>query len=217
MFTGLVEGTGRIAGREGERLLIKPDFPFEPGERGASIAVNGCCLTLERRGGGGELVFFTLGETLSRTNLGGLSVGAHVNLERALRAGAPLDGHLVQGHIDGTSRVLALRQQPDGDWELAVELPAKLAPELVLKGSIAIDGVSLTVSRLEPTLFAVRLIPLTLDSTALKSRRVGDPVNLETDIIGKYVRRQLELRSSDAPAESSSGITMEKLREAGFC
>ena len=217
MFTGLIEQTGRLIRRSNHQLVVRPERRLEESEIGESIAVNGCCLSLERQTASGELEFHTLEESLRRTNLGVLEIGSAVNLERAMPCGRRFGGHLVQGHIDGTARVRGLQQVADGDWELTVELPSNLAPELVLKGSIAIDGVSLTVSRLEPTFFAVRLIPLTLNSTALKSRRAGDPVNLETDIIGKYVRRQLDLRSFDAPAESPSSITMEKLREAGFC
>ena len=215
MFTGLVEGTGRIAGREGERLLIKPDFPFDPGERGASIAVNGCCLTLERRGGGGELVFFTLGETLSRTNLGGLPVGAHVNLERALRAGAPLDGHLVQGHVDAACRVLEQGRAATGDMTLKVAISAEYAPLVVEKGSVAVDGVSLTVAALGDDWFSVCLIPETWKRTALPERTTGSLVNIEFDILGKYVQRQLSCRAAGG-ASSSSGLTWEKLSEAGF-
>ena len=213
MFTGLVEGTGRIAGREGERLLIKPDFPFDPGERGASIAVNGCCLTLERRGGG-ELVFFTLGETLSRTNLGGLPVGAHVNLERALRAGAPLDGHLVQGHVDAACRVLEHGRAGTGDLTLKVAIPVEYAPLAVEKGSVAVDGVSLTVAALGDDWFSVCLIPETWQRTALPERNAGSTVHVEFDILGKYVQRQLACRSSGGAG--SSGLTWEKLSEAGF-
>ncbi len=214
MFTGLVEGTGRLAGREGERLLIKPEFPFEPGERGASIAVNGCCLTLERRGGGGELVFFTLGETLSRTNLGELPVGAHVNLERALCAGAPLDGHLVQGHVDAACRVLEQGRVGIGDMTLKVAIPAGYAPLVVEKGSVAVDGVSLTVAALGDDWFSVCLIPETWRRTALPERTAGSTVNIEFDILGKYVQRQLACRTSGGTA--SSGLTWEKLSEAGF-
>ena len=214
MFTGLVEGTGRLAGREGERLLIKPEFPFEPGERGASIAVNGCCLTLERRGGDGELVFFTLGETLSRTNLGGLPAGAHVNLERALRAGAPLDGHLVQGHVDAACRVLEQGRAISGDMTLKVAIPIEYAPLVVEKGSVAVDGVSLTVAALGADWFSVCLIPETWHRTALPERTAGSTVNIDFDILGKYVQRQLGCRASSGTG--SSGLTWEKLSEAGF-
>ena len=214
MFTGLVEGTGRIQGREGERLLVKPDFPFDPGERGASIAVNGCCLTLERRGGGGELVFFTLGETLSRTNLGALPVGAHVNLERALRAGAPLDGHLVQGHVDAACRVLEQGRAATGDMTLKVAIPAEYAPLAVEKGSVAVDGVSLTVAALGDDWFSVCLIPETRQRTALSLLRAGSRVNIEFDILGKYVRRQFECRFGNARSEGT--LTWEKLSSAGF-
>ena len=215
MFTGLVEGTGRIAGREGERLLIKPEFPFDPGARGASIAVNGCCLTLEHRGGDGELVFFTLVETLSRTNLGELPVGAHVNLERALRAGAPLDGHLVQGHVDAPCPVLDQRRDASGDLTLKVAIPAEYAPLVVEKGSVAVDGVSLTVAALGDDWFSVCLIPETWKRTALPERTPGSLVNIEFDILGKYVQRQLSCRAAGGTS-SSSGLTWEKLSEAGF-
>lgn len=215
MFTGLVEGTGRIAGREGERLLVKPDFPFDPGERGASIAVNGCCLTLEHRGGDGTLVFFTLGETLSRTNLGRLQTGAHVNLERALRAGSPLDGHLVQGHVDAACRVLEQgRDAASGDMTLKVAIPAEYAPLVVEKGSVAVDGVSLTVAALGDDWFSVCLIPETWRRTALPERTAGSTVNIEFDILGKYVQRQLNCRTSGGTG--ASGLTWEKLSEAGF-
>ena len=215
MFTGLVEGTGRIQGREGERLLIRPEFPFEPGAHGASIAVNGCCLTLERRGGDGELVFFTLGETLSRTNLGALAVGAHVNLERALRAGAPLDGHLVQGHVDAACRVLEQGRDAAGDMTLKVAIPAEYAPLVVEKGSVAVDGVSLTVASLGEDWFSVCLIPETWKRTALPERGAGSTVNIEFDILGKYVQRQLGCRAAGGAA-AASGLTWEKLSEAGF-
>ena len=125
-------------------------------------------------------------------------------------------GHIVQGHVDGTGRILDFRQLSCGDWELVVSLPEELAPEVVHKGSIAIDGVSLTVARLEADRFAVRLIPLTLQDTALSQRKVNDPVNLESDIIGKYVRRQLELINRPVNTASSGSVTMEKLQEAGF-
>lgn len=212
MFTGLVEGTGRITGRDGSRLTIRPDFPLTA-ERGDSIAVNGCCLTLEC-GAAGELEFFTLEETLSRTNLGGLAAGAAVNLERAMAAGARLDGHIVQGHVDAALKVLGLGRAGNGDMELEVELPKHFAPLTVEKGSIAVDGVSLTVAELGEGYFKVCLIPETWARTALSQRRTGALVNVEFDILGKYVLRQLECRLS---GEKTSGtLTWEKLSSAGF-
>lgn len=217
MFTGLVEMTGTLAGLRGEHLTLRPSKKFDVPVRGESVAVNGCCLTLERELPGGLLEFFTLAETQRRTNLGKLKPGALLNLERALRVGDRMGGHIVSGHIDATAEVLGYRKMPDGDWELRVALPETLAPELVEKGSIAIDGVSLTVIEVGRDFFTVRLIPVTRADTALAERTPGTPVNLEGDIIGKYVRRQLELRT-EAAAEpaAQSEITMNTLREAGF-
>lgn len=211
MFTGLIEGTGKIVERTGSRLAIRATFALDA-KRGDSIAVNGCCLTLVRDAAGGRLEFFTLDETLSRTALGDLPVGASVNLERALAVGSRLDGHLVQGHVDAALKVLAIdRTAATGDRELRIELPAKFAPLVVEKGSVAVDGVSLTVAKLDETSFTVCLIPETWTKTALSEKRAGSRVDIEFDILGKYVRRQL------ACADGSSGtLTWEKLSSAGF-
>ena len=210
MFTGLIEGTGKIVERGGSRLVIRADFELAA-KRGDSIAVNGCCLTLERDAVGGTLVFFTLAETLTRTSLGALPVGAAVNLERALAAGSRLDGHLVQGHVDAALRVLSLGRTATGDMELGIELPHEFAGLVVEKGSVAVDGVSLTVAKLDETGFTVCLIPETWNKTALSELRTGSRVDIEFDILGKYVRRQLECRSV-----SSGTLTWEKLSSAGF-
>lgn len=216
MFTGLVEQIGVLQRRGGGKLVIKPQKAISDPQTGESIAVNGCCLSLEEVSRSGELVFHTLDESLARTNLSYLTPGSYVNLERAMASHSRFGGHIVQGHVDGTGRILDFRQLSCGDWELVVSLPEELAPEVVHKGSIAIDGVSLTVARLEADRFAVRLIPLTLQDTALSQRKVNDPVNLESDIIGKYVRRQLELINRPVNTASSGSVTMEKLQEAGF-
>lgn len=210
MFTGLIEGTGKIVERTGSRLVIRAGFDLAA-KRGDSIAVNGCCLTLERDAAGGRLEFFTLEETLARTALGTLPVGAAVNLERALALGSRLDGHLVQGHVDAALRVLALGRTDTGDMELRIELPPESAPLVVEKGSVAVDGVSLTVARLDDRSFTVCLIPETWEKTALSERRAGSRVDVEFDILGKYVRRQLECR-----AAFSGTLTWEKLSSAGF-
>ena len=215
MFTGLVEMTGVLVNLHGEHLTLRPSKPFADPQYGESVAVNGCCLTLERELPGGTLEFFTLAETQRRTNLGRLKSGSLLNFERALRVGHRLGGHIVSGHIDAAAPVLDYRKMPDGDFELRVALPELLAPELVEKGSIAIDGVSLTVIEVGGDFFTVRLIPVTRSDTALVERTPGSLVNLEGDVIGKYVRRQFELRSGRAP-EPKSDITMDTLREAGF-
>ena len=162
-----------------------------------------------------------MAETLKRTNLGSIAIGSQVNMERAMASTGRLGGHIVQGHVDIASSVTSLSRQGDGDLELAIKLPPEISAEVVEKGRIAIDGVSLTVVRVTDDECAVRLIPQTLADTVLGERKPGSMVNLETDIIGKYVRRQLILAGvipdKTINRNSSSGsITMEKLREAGF-
>ena len=209
MFTGIVEMRGQILARRGHQLLIRCAEPLTDPVYGESIAVNGCCLTLEECRGT-ELVFHVLSETLARTNLGQLKNGASVNLERALKVTDRLGGHLVSGHIDAVGKVLSRKVAKD--VELTVSFPEELAKYIVWKGSIAIDGVSLTVAKLEKSALTVCLIPVTLAETALEEREPGDPINLETDMAGKYIVRQLEL----AEVGKSSNITMDTLAEAGF-
>ena len=203
MFTGLVETVGTLCGRGAERLRIRPAKKLEALRYGESVAVNGCCLTLERELPDGTLEFYTLSETLKRTNLGLLPVGAK------------LGGHIVSGHVDATAEVISYLKRADGDYELKLTLPASLAREVVEKGSVAIDGVSLTVVEVGETHFTVHLIPVTRSDTALADREPGSTVNLEGDVIGKYVIRQLEFRSG-APERRESSISMDTLREAGF-
>lgn len=212
MFTGLVQGMGKIISRSSGKLVIRPEFPVAEPVYGESIAVNGCCLTLEGASGG-ELLFHTLEESLRRTNLGSLLPGSRVNLERALRVGDRLGGHIVQGHVDTAAEVIECCRMPDGDFKFAVRLDPQFAALVVEKGGIAIDGVSLTVVEAASDYFAVRLIPVTLQDTALKERTPGALVNLEFDVIGRYILRMLELR--ELPS-AKSGITMETLQEAGF-
>ncbi len=213
MFTGLVESVGTLRQRSGSKVVIAPGRKWDDLVYGESIAVNGCCLTLEQNLPNGELVFHTLEETLRRTNLGKIPVGSKVNLERAMCAGARLGGHIVQGHVDCCSNVLELKHLPDGDVELLVALDEKDFPLVVEKGSVALDGVSLTVVEAEKDFFGVRLIPVTLAETALASRHAGSLINVEFDIIGRYVIRQLEFAAME---KKRSGITMETLRDAGF-
>jgi riboflavin synthase len=200
VFTGIVECMGRIArlhavaGRVDLELEVPAEFAAGLAI-GASVAVDGCCLTvttneLEPGGSAARLGYVAIPETLQRTSLGAKQVGQHVNLERALAANGRLDGHLVQGHIDDVGVVSAFLR--DGsDVRLHVRCPSALARLLVPKGSVAIDGVSLTVVETAPEGFFVSLIPHTLEVTTLGERQPGDPVNLEADVIGKYVHYYL--------------------------
>jgi riboflavin synthase len=194
LFTGIIEAVGTLAALEprGSRVGVVIDAPsIAPGVRvGDSIAVNGACLTVTKIDAG-RLHFDAVRETLERTSLGGQSVGARVNVERALRADGRLDGHIVQGHVDGTGRVEALESDGD-DVRFRVQCGAEIARYLVEKGSVAIDGVSLTVVGVSDSGFDVALIPYTLEQTNLGDRRRGDRVNLEADVLGKYVVRYLE-------------------------
>lgn len=202
MFTGIIEAVGRVVAVEpaGElaRLRIEAPRVAEGMALGASVAVNGACLTVVEAAAG-ELVFEAVRETLDRTSLGDLQVGSHVNLERALRADGRLDGHLVQGHVDGTGRVRALERCGD-DVRLVVDCGRELAQQLVPKGSVAIDGVSLTVVQVSDAGFDVALIPHTLAETNLGDRSAGERVNLEADVLGKYVLRYLERIGAVGPA-----------------
>jgi len=194
MFTGIVEAVGvvaQIAPCEGMIRLCVDAQPIAGGlTPGDSVAVDGACLTVTSVRGE-RVDFEVVRETLDRTALGDLQVGARVNLERALRAGDRLDGHIVQGHVDGVGTVRQMIR--DGqDVRLQVECSRELADSVVEKGSIAIDGVSLTVAALLPSGFEVALIPHTLEVTTLRERQPNDRVNLEVDVLGKYVKRYLE-------------------------
>lgn len=205
MFTGLVECMGTVFDivdePPGIRLRIDTGIVAEDAVLGASIAINGCCLTVV--GIDGSILDFEAGEeTLSRTNLGQLSVGSQVNLERSLKVGDRLGGHYVTGHIDTTG---AVDQRIDEeDWStIWFSVPSEWTRLMAGKGSIAVDGVSLTVVSVEPGRFSVALIPHTLDVTTLGQRQTGDVVNLETDLLAKYVQSQLEpFDGTSEPTES---------------
>jgi riboflavin synthase len=191
VFSGLVVTTGEVVGTRavagGLQLEVAATFPGESLRIGESIAVQGVCLTVARAHAGAFTVDVSA-ETLRRTTMGSLRRGGRVNLERALRLDDRLGGHLVLGHVDGTTRVLALTRS-GAFATLRLALPAALAPEIAEKGSVAVDGVSLTVAALSEAWLEVALVPETLGSTTLGSLRSGVPVNLETDVLAKYVRR----------------------------
>lgn len=187
MFTGIVESLGRVTGAAEARLEI--DAPLDDLAPGDSVAVNGVCLTVASAAAG-RFAFDLSEETISRTTLGRLAAGDAVNLERPLVAGGRLGGHVVQGHVDGVAIVREVRRLP-GSVEIAVETPPGLRRYLVEKGSVAVDGVSLTVAALESDRFWVALVPVTVEDTTLGARRPGEAVNLEVDILAKYVERLL--------------------------
>lgn len=196
MFTGIVEELGTVEAVEQQtdavRLTVRAATVLEDAALGGSIAVNGCCLTVAERTSD-TWTADVMAETLAKTGLGSLAAGDRVNLERAVTAGTRLAGHLVQGHVDAVGHVV--RREPGEHWDVVtISMPADLAPYLVDKGSITVDGVSLTVVEAGRDAFTVSLIPETLRRTTLGFRAPGDAVNLEVDVIGKYVARQLELR-----------------------
>jgi riboflavin synthase len=196
MFTGLVEDVGKIGAlrlRNGAAVLtVKTKLPVRSMPQGASVAVNGACLTVVKK----LKEAFTVDvspETLSRTNLAALAVGDGVNLEQPMRFNERLGGHLVTGHVDGMGTITAIKKQ--GEFTIfTFRVPARLGSLLVSKGSVAVDGISLTVNDCRRTRFSVAIIPFTLQHTNLQGRRVGDKVNVETDLIGKYVHSFLAKR-----------------------
>jgi len=225
MFTGIIQARGSIASLQpnafGARLLIdRGHWPYQP-TRGDSIAVNGVCLThapsSDAPGADPTLLCFdVIRETLSRTNLGSLRVGDQVNLESSMRADTPIAGHFVQGHVDAVGKIADIHSGKD-EYRLTVAVEPAVMPFIVPKGSIAIDGVSLTIASAPGSTgsnsFTVALIPTTLDLTTLGTHHIGDTVNIETDMIVRSVVHVLTLQGTIQPASS---LTMEKLRDAGF-
>jgi riboflavin synthase len=213
MFTGIIEGQGSIESRTGGpveiRLRVATPFAEVPA-RGASIAVDGVCLTVVA-GSAGWFEAVVSPETLARTTLGDRAPGDRVNIERALRLGDRLGGHLVQGHVDAVGRVESVRPE-GGGARIRVTYPRELAPLIVHKGSVVVDGVSLTVAARDGGAFEVALIPETLHLTGLGARVPGDRVNLEVDPIGRYVLEAVRHRMGDGPAP----LTREFLARHGF-
>jgi riboflavin synthase len=196
MFTGLIEGVGKVASlrlnRRAARLTVTTRLSVRSMDLGASIAVNGACLTVVTKGKQ-EFTVDVSPETLKRTNLEQLGAGTVVNLERPLRLQDRLGGHLVTGHVDGIGTVSSIETKGEFTF-FHFQVPAPLGSLLVSKGSVAVDGISLTVNECSRRQFSVTIVPFTLQRTNLRARRVGDKVNIETDLIGKYVRRFLSRR-----------------------
>ncbi len=213
MFTGIIEELGVVESLQpqgaGALLTVSCRKVLEDAAAGSSIAVNGVCLTVA----GLRASSFSADvapETLHRSNLGDLNAGSPVNLERPLAPSGRLGGHMVLGHVDATGEVHSLEPVGDGNWWLRIRVPPELDPYLVFKGSIAIDGISLTIAALEADLLSVSVIPHTYEHTTLRARRPGSRVNLETDIIAKHVVKLLGRLDRTQP------LTMEKLKQMGF-
>lgn len=215
MFTGIVEEKGTIkklsiSGTSGS-IMISANKVLENTKLGDSIAVNGICLTVTSMGDG----FFTadvMAETVRRSSLAKLTSGSEVNLERAMAADGRFGGHIVSGHIDGTGKIRSFAREENAVW-IDIETPPQILKYIVEKGSICIDGVSLTVAAVTSDSFKVSVIPHTSAETTLLGKKAGDPVNLENDVIAKYVERLMNFRT-ETTAESS--LTMEMLETLGF-
>lgn len=214
MFTGIIEEVGRVAAikvtGEQRRLTVSCSKLLSSLKQGDSIAVSGVCLTavdLTNDAFTADLAQ----ETWTRTSFSRLKPGALVNLELPMRANGRFDGHVVQGHVDGTGTLVSLETIPDGnDYRLTITVPSELTRYIVEKGSLGIEGISLTVAAMEGTRVQIAIIPHTAEMTNLRSLKRGDPVNLEVDVIAKYVEKMM------APEKVQSSITLDKLVEAGF-
>lgn len=220
MFTGIIEELGRIrsvrGGGDSAILEIEGSLIFDDLKLGDSVSVNGVCLTVTSF----TSTSFTadvMHETLNRSSLGALGAGSQVNLERAMPAYGRFGGHIVSGHIDGTGTIVSIRSDANATW-YEIEAPAAVMRYIVEKGSIAIDGISLTVARVTATTFSVSIIPHTAAQTTLSQRRVGDMVNLENDIVGKYVEKLMNgpAEDEDEGNAGKEGLTMDFLARNGF-
>jgi riboflavin synthase len=226
MFTGIIEEMGTVvsftpgSGADGgARMVLRASKALAPEDRlklGESIAVNGCCLTALDINA--ETFAADLSpETLRLTGLRALRPGSKVNLERAMTPATRFGGHIVQGHVDGVGTLVELRSLPDGNWWLSVDIPAGLQQYVVMKGSISLNGISLTVANLEKNRVSGAIIPHTYENTALHTMKPGDPINVECDVLAKHVERLLEFRQDGKQKRGKkSSLTVEQLREQGF-
>lgn len=217
MFTGIVEEIGVVEkiqkGRYSAVLTILADKVLEDSKVGDSIAVNGICLTVTSVKSG-RFTADVMHETLDRSSLSNIKNGSHVNLERAMQANGRFGGHIVSGHVDGVGRVMRIRKDDTAIW-YTIKADPKVMRYIVEKGSVTIDGISLTVAEVAQDYFSISAIPHTVAQTVLKDRRDGDAVNLETDVIGKYVEKLLATDDTE-PGNGKSSITKEFLDRYGF-
>ena len=218
MFTGIIEelGTVMALNRESDRarLVIRAEKVLEGTKYGDSINVEGVCQTVAELGDGNFTVF-TLAESLRKTTLGELRVGSKVNLERAMRPDSRMGGHMVQGHVSSAVPIRELSRTGNNVY-LSVEVPEELIRLCVSEGSIALDGISLTIAKISGPLVTVNIIPVTIEGTTLKYKKAGDKMNLETDIIGRYVERYLTPFISQLEKGESKALSFERLQELGY-
>lgn len=218
MFTGLIEGVGKVKNvrrfGDGMRLTITPPFKMNDIRLGDSVCVDGVCLTLTEISEG-SFAMDVSGETLSRSTLKLVRQGDEVNLERALRFTDRLGGHLVSGHVDGVGKIVK-KEPVQSSWFFRIGIDRQLSRYTIEKGSIAVDGISLTINRCEERFFEVNVIPQTGMQTTILKKNVGDLVNIETDLIGKYVEKFFSQDRSARKEKTDSRISMEMLIEKGF-
>ena len=218
MFTGIIEEIGTIKqmipGKVSYRITVTAEKVLQGTRIGDSISTNGICLTVtDIRGNSFDAD--VMAETVRRTNLSSMRAGSRVNLERALQLGSRFGGHIVSGHIDGTGVITDMTREDNAVW-ITVRCGGNLLRYMIEKGSIAIDGISLTLAYVDNECFKVSVIPHTGEETTLLKKKPGDTVNLECDLIGKYVEKLLQPREEEKPAEGSGGLDMNFLRENGF-
>lgn len=220
LFTGLIEEIGEInsitKSTKSAQIAINAKYVLDELKIGDSIAVNGVCLTVTNFSSNKFLVD-VMPETLRRSNLGKLKRGSRVNLERAMRVGERLGGHIVSGHIDGTGHINSIKKEDIATW-LTIEASSNILKYIILKGSVALDGVSLTVADVSESYFKVSIIPHTKEETTLLGKNIGDEINIECDLIGKYVEKLLKFNDKyeSESRDNESKITEDMLKQAGF-
>ncbi|MCR5747595.1 MAG: riboflavin synthase [Lachnospiraceae bacterium] len=217
MFTGIIEEVGKVkkvlSGSRSGEISVSASTVMTGTKVGDSIAVNGVCLTVTKLESDG-FTADVMPETLRRTNLGGLKLGSDVNLERAMAADGRFGGHIVAGHVDGTGRIVEMKKEENAVW-VKIEAPEDILYYIIEKGSIAIDGISLTVAQVDKDSFSVSIIPHTGEETTLLNKKPGDIVNLENDMVGKYIHK-FTIQPTKSDQKKSSVLTLEYLTEHGF-
>lgn len=217
MFTGIIEEIGVLQefslGNGFGVMEIKCSYVLEETKIGDSIATNGVCLTVKEKSSN-SFKAEVMGETLAKSNLGNLKVGDKLNLERALRLSDRLGGHIVSGHIDGIGKIVSVKEERDGTW-FTISAPNDVLKYIIYKGSIGIDGISLTVAYVDENVFKVSVIPHTLENTILPYKKVNSVVNLECDLVGKYIEKLFGGKNANEEVEKQD-ITMEFLKNSGF-